>query len=133
MIMPLSCKTQAWMRIEVKVKNLISLVILQLKSQVNLGHKTILMHIWKIWFIIIRIFLELMALSQDLRRNFVKMFSTNQRVHHVILLVELMLKMAISNITLALWALKINIDQRHKLLQQILLVEKSTRKTQSQP
>ena len=133
MIMPLSCKTQAWMRIEVKVKNLISLVILQLKSQVNLGHKTNLMHIWKIWSIIIRIFLELMALSQDLRRNFVKMFSTNQRVHHVILLVELMLKMAISNITLALWALKINIDQRHKLLQQILLVEKSTRKTQSQP
>ena len=133
MIMPLSCKTQAWMRIEVKVKNLISLVILQLKSQVNLGHKTILMHIWKIWSIIIRIFLELMALSQDLRRNFVKMFSTNQRVHHVILLVELMLKMAISNIPLALWALKINIDQRHKLLLQTLLVEKSTRKTQSQP
>lgn len=133
MIMPLSCKTQAWMRIEVKVKNLISLVILQLKSQVNLGHKTNLMHIWKIWSIIIRIFLELMALSQDLRRNFVKMFSTNQRVHHVILLVELMLKMAISNIPLALWALKINIDQRHKLLLQTLLVEKSTRKTQSQP
>jgi hypothetical protein len=133
MIMPLSCKTQAWMRIEVKVKNLISLVILQLKSQVNLGHKTNLMHIWKIWSIIIRIFLELMALSQDLRLNFVKMFSTNQRVHHVILLVELMLKMAISNIPLALWALKINIDQRHKLLLQTLLVEKSTRKTQSQP